>query len=758
MFKRTKNLILEMKSLFEVEDEQPVDPLEKDSGTEDPQGSTPPTGEKPTDEVKPETEPTEELPDEKEYLGAKGADQYFYLKRDMDASGTVNNLILIDASENTLADAAELGVDISNIPEFILAAMKKVEATSVSVDIVEKYFLKEEEEVKPEEEVPEVKDEIKAEGTGPSTQNTVTPKVPNESRVNESKSEVCHDFAEAKDILKEKGITWEETQDSKTGNSILFLVLGEEVAKFNREAKILTIYESVNEKVFQIVLGEEVIATYRKKENAEAALKDYNDEHSEMSGKVKIKISESISPNVKDAIRLVVDKCLKNGMKDSNSIYQQVLDNVSGALSNRETEEYVNNLVNPNESIVEGKKEDEANAAVTRTATSILRKIHKAIDAVSLEEVMDRIEKTATKGDITAEQETRLKAALTRRKEALEKNPQEPTTEPTETEEKEIEEEVVIEKNVTSEQLMDDIANYLFKRKYNDLTPEEKQKADDELVPYVSQVLMQQGVREEKIVEDNNETYTWGQINQALISIGMPAKRILDVLTALSHAKITSTGVNNPKVKEEVQEPIKAEKANEAQVKEDVEVIIKDEDKETNIVTTEGGIQVTTVNPEVQPIDRTITGIPGEEKKEEVAPVVEPDIVTEEAKKEDKVDDGDKGTGTLYPYTPLSKKERDSKKIKEARTIGPQYRGKIKELVRMAHKAGLEGNSEVTDYVVDNLPSEAWETWEGADSEIRRLANDLNMKIDKKPYESKRKVVHVENKDILKSIQESMKE
>jgi hypothetical protein len=91
----------------------------------------------------------------------------------------------------------------------------------------------------------------------------------------------------------------------------------------------------------------------------------------------------------------------------------------------------------------ETKKEDDAAQAITKSSTSLLRKIHKADSADSLEKIMDEIEKSATKGKINAEQETRLKAAFARREKALQANPKAPETEPTQAEEKEIEECVV---------------------------------------------------------------------------------------------------------------------------------------------------------------------------------------------------------------------------------------------------------------------------------------------------------------------------
>jgi hypothetical protein len=104
--------------------------------------------------------------------------------------------------------------------------------------------------------------------------------------------------------------------------------------------------------------------------------------------------------------------------------------------------------------VTEGKKEDkaaaEAAASITKSATSLLRKIHKADSAEVLRGIEDDIEKSAVKGKINAEQETRLKNAADRRAKVLKENPKAPETEPTQAEEKEIEE-CVAEKKFSKE-------------------------------------------------------------------------------------------------------------------------------------------------------------------------------------------------------------------------------------------------------------------------------------------------------------------
>ena len=59
-----------------------------------------------------------------------------------------------------------------------------------------------------------------------------------------------------------------------------------------------------------------------------------------------------------------------------------------------------------------------------------------------------------------------------------------------------------------------------------------------------------------------------------------------------------------------------------------------------------------------------------------------------------------------------------------ARTIGKRNILLIKELVREAKASGLAYHGDVEKYVIEKLPSEMWDTWEGADSEIRRIIWD----------------------------------
>ena len=59
-----------------------------------------------------------------------------------------------------------------------------------------------------------------------------------------------------------------------------------------------------------------------------------------------------------------------------------------------------------------------------------------------------------------------------------------------------------------------------------------------------------------------------------------------------------------------------------------------------------------------------------------------------------------------------------------ARTIGRKYKNMIVRLACEAKSHGVYSIGGIVDHVKEHLPSEAWDTWEMADSEIERLAED----------------------------------
>jgi hypothetical protein len=107
--------------------------------------------------------PIPSLGEEKEYLGSRNQDEYFYLKTKYTVEGAIDNLLLVDASDLVLLDAKKDNIDISNPINFILEVITKENMTLVSVDIIQKYIIlplekkekEEKEEQTVEEEVPE---------------------------------------------------------------------------------------------------------------------------------------------------------------------------------------------------------------------------------------------------------------------------------------------------------------------------------------------------------------------------------------------------------------------------------------------------------------------------------------------------------------------------------------------------------------------------------------------------------------------------
>ncbi len=58
------------------------------------------------------------------------------------------------------------------------------------------------------------------------------------------------------------------------------------------------------------------------------------------------------------------------------------------------------------------------------------------------------------------------------------------------------------------------------------------------------------------------------------------------------------------------------------------------------------------------------------------------------------------------------------------RTIGKKYKNQIIRLIKKAQSEGLQNAFEITEYVKDNLPQSAFDTWEMAYQEIERFTGD----------------------------------
>ena len=143
-------------SKINEQDEEEI-PQEEDSGVPSNQKGVEPDNSEPSEGEEEEADQSKVKPipdsgEEKEYLGAKGQDQYYYIKTIYGEGSQVEDLLLLDASEKQLLSAKEAKLDPADITNFILTAIKEEELTLISVDIVEKYILKPAEEEEEEEE------------------------------------------------------------------------------------------------------------------------------------------------------------------------------------------------------------------------------------------------------------------------------------------------------------------------------------------------------------------------------------------------------------------------------------------------------------------------------------------------------------------------------------------------------------------------------------------------------------------------------
>lgn len=91
-----------------------------------------------------------------------------------------------------------------------------------------------------------------------------------------------------------------------------------------------------------------------------------------------------INDKTKKEIIGVINECLKRGMKDPNSIYQQVIDTVPNALSDSETEQFVYNFLNPKEGVFYGCRLKTADAKPTAPPAAGMKwAVRKKMDGTS---------------------------------------------------------------------------------------------------------------------------------------------------------------------------------------------------------------------------------------------------------------------------------------------------------------------------------------------------------------------------------------
>jgi len=152
------------------------------------------------EESNPKEEKDEEAVEgEKEYVGKKGNDEFFYLVLEPNNNEEVTvetneskvnegnvNLQITTSDGEVVLDAKEVGVEPSDVKAFLMKAMDSLEMTELSVDVVNKYILAPEEEEAPENKemtkTPEGEESIKSLGEEPKTEEETK-----ESKVNEAK-------------------------------------------------------------------------------------------------------------------------------------------------------------------------------------------------------------------------------------------------------------------------------------------------------------------------------------------------------------------------------------------------------------------------------------------------------------------------------------------------------------------------------------------------------------------------------------------
>ena len=157
---------------IKVDDEQPVSKSganekkkekvkedkieEQEPGEEEDLGGEPPSDIPPEGEA-PEVELEEPEKPDKEYLGNK-EDVHYYIVRDKDDSGNIENIRVVDAEENEVysAKGKNADADLTDESAVILDAIQDVEIENIAYDLFMEYFFKKlvgEEEIEdPEEE------------------------------------------------------------------------------------------------------------------------------------------------------------------------------------------------------------------------------------------------------------------------------------------------------------------------------------------------------------------------------------------------------------------------------------------------------------------------------------------------------------------------------------------------------------------------------------------------------------------------------
>jgi len=99
----------------------------------------------PSDDTEEEQEFEKEV-EEKEYLGTKGSDEFFYLFRKINDAGEIEDLQVIDAGDEELLSAVAQGIPLDDVKAFVLKAIDELEMSMIAFEIVMNYIFPDEED------------------------------------------------------------------------------------------------------------------------------------------------------------------------------------------------------------------------------------------------------------------------------------------------------------------------------------------------------------------------------------------------------------------------------------------------------------------------------------------------------------------------------------------------------------------------------------------------------------------------------------
>lgn len=153
------------------------DPAHPEGGENTPEDTGVPAPKDGDTEEEPKKVVTDKTPDsgeEKEFLGSKGAEEFFYIKSEYGTDGSVQKMLIVDPTGKELMSSEEANVDVISDPlSFILNAIKTLEIAQVDMGIVDKYILK------PEADK-EIEQEEAAKAEAPKSTEEIKPEVPAE--------------------------------------------------------------------------------------------------------------------------------------------------------------------------------------------------------------------------------------------------------------------------------------------------------------------------------------------------------------------------------------------------------------------------------------------------------------------------------------------------------------------------------------------------------------------------------------------------